>query len=191
MFKYLIFFVAIGLSVAAIPRRPFYGLTSGGRGSVSGGRVGGSISSGGSSHASVGHVSGSSGSSSSHASGDEAHAEIKAMHSDVRPDGFEYALETSNGIQSAQSGDANGNIQGDFQWVSPEGEHVQFSYIADENGYQPKSDLLPTPPPIPEYIIRALEYIRTHPPKEESERRVSAPSSSASTPKKPTPRRKY
>ncbi|XP_011205965.2 larval cuticle protein 4 [Bactrocera dorsalis] len=168
MFKYLIFFAAVGLSVAAIPRRPFHSLTTGGR---SGGI--------------------SSSSRSSHPSGDEAHAEIKAMRSDVRPDGFEYALETSNGIQSAQSGDSSGNVHGDFQWVSPEGEHVQISYIADENGYQPKSDLLPTPPPIPEAILRALEYIRTHPPKEEPERRVSAPSTSYKPPKKPTPRRKY
>ncbi|XP_014099040.2 larval cuticle protein 4 [Bactrocera oleae] len=166
MFKSLIFLAVIGLSVAAIPRRPVHSLSSGGR-------FGGSSS------------------SSSHASGDEAHAEIKAMRSDVRPDGFEYALETSNGIQSSQSGDVNGNVHGDFQWVSPEGEHVQISYIADENGYQPKSDLLPTPPPIPEAILRALEYIRTHPPKEEPERRISAPSTSYKAPKKPTPRRKY
>ncbi|CAD7012865.1 unnamed protein product [Ceratitis capitata] len=160
MFKYLVFFVAIGLSTAVIPHRPFYGQNSGGR------------------------------SSSSRVSGDEAHAEIKAMHSDVRPDGFEYALETSNGIQAAHSGDQQGNAHGDFQWVSPEGEHVQISYIADENGYQPKSDLLPTPPPIPEAILRALEYIRTHPPKEEPERRASSSSSSYSAPKKsPTTRK--
>ncbi|XP_067627244.1 larval cuticle protein 2-like [Eurosta solidaginis] len=106
-------------------------------------------------------------SSNSYASSDEAHAEIKVLHSEVHPDGFRYDLETSNGIQSAQSGDANGNMQGNFQWVSPEGEHMQISYVADENGYQPQGDILPTSPPIPDAILRSLEYIRTHPPKEE------------------------
>ncbi|XP_054741022.1 larval cuticle protein 4-like [Anastrepha obliqua] len=165
MFKYLIFFVAIGLSAAAIQRGPFFGQNSGGRGASK------SIS-------------------SSRASGDEAHAEVKAMHSEVRADGFDYALETSNGIQSARSGDANGNIHGGFQWTSPEGEHVQISYVADENGYQPKSDLLPTPPPIPDAILRALEYIRTHPPKEEPQR-PSRPSSSYTPPKKSSGRPRY
>lgn len=29
-------------------------------------------------------------------------------------------------------------IQGSYQYVSPDGTPVQFSYVADENGYQPK-----------------------------------------------------
>lgn len=108
------------------------------------------------------------GSQSSHGpSSDDVHAEVKTLHSDVRADGYEYGLDISNGIHAESSGDAYGNIHGSYEWVSPEGVHVKVSYVADENGYQPSSDLLPTSPPIPDAILRSLEYIRTHPVKEE------------------------
>ncbi|XP_046811688.1 larval cuticle protein 4-like [Lucilia cuprina] len=103
-------------------------------------------------------------------SSDDVHAEIVSADSDVRADGFDYHLETTNAISAKASGDAYGNVHGDFQWISPEGEHVAVSYVADENGYQPNSDVLPTPHPIPEAILKSLEYIRTHPPKEETHR---------------------
>ncbi|TDG38505.1 hypothetical protein AWZ03_015073, partial [Drosophila navojoa] len=53
-------------------------------------------------------------------------------------------------------------------WVSPEGEKIEVSYVADENGYQPKSDSLPTPPPIPDEIERALKWIAANPPAPDS-----------------------
>ena len=98
---------------------------------------------------------------------DDAHAEITLFKSDVRADGFDSALETSNSIHQVASGDEHGNIHGEYSYISPEGEHVSVSYVADENGYQPSSDLLPTPPPVPVAIVKALEYLRTHPQKEE------------------------
>lgn len=85
------------------------------------------------------------------------------MDSDVRADGFNYVYETTNGIRGAAVGNEHGDIKGDFEWVSPEGEHVKVDYVADEYGYQPNSNLLPTPPPVPIAILKSLEYIRTHP----------------------------
>lgn len=96
-------------------------------------------------------------------SGDDVHAEVSLLKSDVRADGFESALETTNNIQESRSGDVQGNIHGDFAWISPEGEHIQVSYVANENGYQPSSNILPTPPPVPEAILRAIQYIAAHP----------------------------
>lgn len=44
---------------------------------------------------------------------------------------------------------------------------MQIVYTADENGYQPQSDVLPTPPPVPAHIQKAIAYIRAHPTPEE------------------------
>uniref|UniRef100_A0A1A9VV32 Larval cuticle protein 2 n=1 Tax=Glossina austeni TaxID=7395 RepID=A0A1A9VV32_GLOAU len=99
---------------------------------------------------------------------DDVHAEVKELKSDVRADGFDFTLDTSNNIHEQASGDAHGNIHGDFEWVSPEGVHVKVSYVADEQGYHPSSDLLPTPPPVPAAILKALEFINAHPQKEEA-----------------------
>ncbi|KNC33636.1 Larval cuticle protein 2 [Lucilia cuprina] len=77
------------------------------------------------------------------ADSDDAHAEVTNLKSDVRADGFDSVLDTSNHIHQAASGDEHGNIHGDFEWVSPEGQHVAVKYVADENGYQPSGDLIP------------------------------------------------
>ncbi|XP_053622949.1 larval cuticle protein LCP-17-like [Plodia interpunctella] len=100
-------------------------------------------------------------------------AQVLRQDSNVGVEGeYNYAYETSNGIKAEESGslkkiDAETNaevVQGQASWQSPEGETVQLQYVADENGYQPQGSHLPTPPPIPEAILRGLEYIRAHPP---------------------------
>ncbi|KAF9798822.1 hypothetical protein SFRURICE_020387 [Spodoptera frugiperda] len=88
----------------------------------------------------------------------------------INPDGsYSYALETDNGIAAAAQGtprDFGGNppivpvvSQGSFSWTSPEGQPIVISYVADENGYQPTGDAIPTAPAIPEAILRSLEYL--------------------------------
>ncbi|XP_016970167.1 larval cuticle protein 3 [Drosophila rhopaloa] len=90
-------------------------------------------------------------------------AEVKELVNDVNPDGFNSKLVLDNGVASSATGDVHGNIDGVFEWLSPEGVHVRVAYKADENGYQPQSDLLPTPPPIPEAILKAIAYIQANP----------------------------
>ncbi|EDW99678.1 uncharacterized protein Dyak_GE23051 [Drosophila yakuba] len=81
------------------------------------------------------------------------------------PDGnYRYAYETSNGIQAQEAGNPNG-ISGSSSYISPEGIPITLTYVADENGFQPQGAHLPTAPPIPEAILRALEYIAAHPPR--------------------------
>lgn len=94
---------------------------------------------------------------------DDVHAKVELLKNDVRADGFDYQLAITNHIKAEASGDKHGNMHGSFDWVDPKGVHVRVSYVADEHGYQPSSDLLPTPPPTPEAILKALEYLKAHP----------------------------
>uniref|UniRef100_A0A1A9VZQ5 Pupal cuticle protein Edg-78E n=1 Tax=Glossina brevipalpis TaxID=37001 RepID=A0A1A9VZQ5_9MUSC len=73
---------------------------------------------------------------------------------------YKYGFETSNGIKRVEHGSSEGHIEGTSAYVSPEGVEIKTTYIADENGYHAVGEHIPK---IPEYIIRALEYIRTHP----------------------------
>lgn len=54
-----------------------------------------------------------------------------------------------------------------YSRVSPEGEQVQLTYTADERGYLPQGSHLPTPPPTPDYILKALEFIARNPPQQQ------------------------
>lgn len=76
---------------------------------------------------------------------------------------YEFGYETDNGIKVQESGVAGQSVQGTAKWVDNEGTLFQLSYIADENGYQPQGLHLPTPPPIPPLILRALAYNAAHP----------------------------
>ncbi|XP_011188649.1 cuticular protein 47Eg-like [Zeugodacus cucurbitae] len=98
-------------------------------------------------------------------------ADVLRLDSEVNPDSFKYAYEFSNSIKAEQEGILSGdalNAKGQYSYISPEGEAVSVQYIADENGYQVVSanPPLPTPPPIPEAILKAIAYIEAHPSKE-------------------------
>ncbi|XP_059059291.1 larval cuticle protein LCP-22-like [Achroia grisella] len=114
--------------------------------------------------------------SPSRSSSSDQTANIIRYDNDVNPDGsYSYAVETDNGIAAQAQGtprDFGGNppivpvvAQGSYSWVSPEGEQIAISYVADENGYQPQGNAIPTPPPVPAQIARALEYIAKNAPR--------------------------
>ncbi|KAF7286184.1 hypothetical protein GWI33_007144 [Rhynchophorus ferrugineus] len=96
---------------------------------------------------------------------------IVSQTGDVRPDGsFEWSYQSGDGSAQQQSGqlkqigkEAGEAVQGSASWTDPEGGQHQLTYVADENGYQPQSADIPVPPPIPQAILRALEWIAAHP----------------------------
>ncbi|XP_063821347.1 endocuticle structural glycoprotein ABD-4-like [Ostrinia nubilalis] len=96
---------------------------------------------------------------------------IVRQDSQVNGDGsYQYSYETGNGISADQKGELKKvgdvealDVQGQYQYPGENG-NIQLTYTADENGFQPQGAHLPTPPPVPEAIQRALAYIATAPP---------------------------
>ncbi|XP_001656587.2 endocuticle structural glycoprotein SgAbd-3 [Aedes aegypti] len=96
-------------------------------------------------------------------------ATILKHDAEVNVDGsYQFAYETSNGILHEEQGQLKtvGEeqavvAQGRFAYTDGEGNNFAVQYVADENGFQPQGDHLPTPPPIPELIERALRLLAT------------------------------
>ena len=94
----------------------------------------------------------------------DALAQVRSLSSDLKEDGsYTYQFDTTNGIAAQENGIGGHYASGQSAYYSPEGQLIQLSYVADANGFQPQGAHLPTPPPIPAQIARALEYIRLHP----------------------------
>lgn len=80
------------------------------------------------------------------------------------------SFETSNGISHQETGQPK-NVdnetpvvsQGSDSYTAPDGQQVSITYIADENGFQVQGSHIPTAPPIPPEIQRALEWNAAHP----------------------------
>uniref|UniRef100_A0A182PFJ0 Uncharacterized protein n=1 Tax=Anopheles epiroticus TaxID=199890 RepID=A0A182PFJ0_9DIPT len=106
----------------------------------------------------------------------DAEAEILQQDNNIDPDGqYQYSYETANGIRGQETGtlkranspDTSDVIvaAGSVTYTAPDGTVVELSYTADdENGFQPSGSHLPTPPPIPPQIQKALEYLASLPP---------------------------
>ncbi|XP_003695125.1 endocuticle structural glycoprotein SgAbd-2-like isoform X1 [Apis florea] len=89
---------------------------------------------------------------------------IRSQQKDTYPDGtYTFSYDTENGISVAESGRPQGApptqteiVQGRYSYTAPDGTPITVEYTADENGFHPQGAHLPTPPPIPEAIRRAL-----------------------------------
>merc|ERR1712212_1434472 len=73
---------------------------------------------------------------------------------------FSHEFEADNGIIQAKSG-AEGsagqsNLQGSFIVPLEDGSLGTITYVADENGYQPQSDLIPA---VPAHVVEMLEFV--------------------------------
>lgn len=85
---------------------------------------------------------------------------------------FCCSYETENGIRGEESGQLLNigsekealAVQGSNSYTSPEGQVINLAYTAGEQGFVAQGEHIPTSPPIPPAIQRALEYIAAHPP---------------------------
>jgi len=110
---------------------------------------------------------------------------------------YSFSYETSDGTQAQERGylkppqaGSDEPIQvaeGSYAFISPEGQNFRLNYLADENGFQPAADYLPTAPPIPEAIARALQIIY----KNAGDQRASASSFQARPPTRPFNNRRF
>ncbi|KAG7168939.1 Cuticle protein [Homarus americanus] len=64
---------------------------------------------------------------------------------------YSFQYETSDGTARQESGSQNdGQVsQGGWRYTSPEGQHVDITFLADHGGYQPRGDVLPIAPALP------------------------------------------
>nr|XP_021207423.1 cuticular protein RR-1 motif 37 isoform X1 [Bombyx mori] len=103
-------------------------------------------------------------------------AEIIKQDFDQQVDGsYQFSYETDNGIKAEETGslkkasgpDASDVIiaQGAFSYTAPDGTVISLNYVADDDGgFKPEGAHLPTPPPIPPAIQKALDFLATAPP---------------------------
>ncbi|KAL7305488.1 endocuticle structural glycoprotein SgAbd-2-like [Trichogramma pretiosum] len=84
---------------------------------------------------------------------------------------YAFSYDTENGISVAEEGRPVNRgpygrveaVQGRFSYTAPNGQPISVQYVADENGFRASGAHLPTPPPIPAAIQRALAYNAAHP----------------------------
>ncbi|KAG5872791.1 hypothetical protein JTB14_020382 [Gonioctena quinquepunctata] len=105
---------------------------------------------------------------------------IVSQDSEVNFDGsYRSSFETANGIVAEEhgvlknAGDEKNQAEevvGSVAYTSPDGTPIVLKYLANENGFQVQGDHLPqppvdnnTPPPIPQEILRSLEWNAAHP----------------------------
>ncbi|ROT70753.1 putative cuticle protein [Penaeus vannamei] len=78
---------------------------------------------------------------------------------------YNFNFETGDGISRQEQGAPQGELgavasQGGWSFTFPDGSPAVFSFVADGAGYQPQSDLLPTPHPLPAHAIAQIEKAR-------------------------------
>ncbi|CAG9795954.1 unnamed protein product [Diatraea saccharalis] len=89
----------------------------------------------------------------------ERNAAIVRQNNENDGETYHYAYETENGISAEERGVATNGVeaQGGYSYTGDDGQVYSIRYTADQNGFVPEGDHLPTPPPVPIEILNALE----------------------------------
>ncbi|KAJ8717035.1 hypothetical protein PYW08_005434 [Mythimna loreyi] len=93
-------------------------------------------------------------------------AEILKYENEINEDGYHYSYETSDGTKAQQQGrvipgakpeEGSLDVTGSYSYIGDDGQTYTVTYTADENGFHAEGAHLPTPPPIPEEILKSLQ----------------------------------
>lgn len=77
-----------------------------------------------------------------------------------------YRYETENGISAEETGklanvgtkDEALRARGFYKYTGPDNTPYSISYTADENGFVAAGNHIPTPVPLPEALVKAIEF---------------------------------
>merc|ERR1712189_18904 len=93
----------------------------------------------------------------------------QTQNHDTEKQEYSFSYETENGISVSESGvqkqigdkpeEAGTVSQGKYSYPEDSVTYT-VTWVADENGFQAKGDHLPTPPPIPEHVVKLLNDLR-------------------------------
>merc|ERR1712116_7716 len=93
----------------------------------------------------------------------------QTQNHDTEKQEYSFSYETENGISVSESGkqkqfgdkpeDAGTVSQGKYSYPEDSVTYT-VTWVADENGFQATGDHLPTPPPMPEYVVKMLADLK-------------------------------
>ncbi|XP_063894385.1 endocuticle structural glycoprotein SgAbd-3-like [Helicoverpa armigera] len=98
--------------------------------------------------------------------GPGSQAEILNYENEINEEGYRYAYETSDGTKAEQQGrvipgaqpeEGSLSVSGSYSYIGDDGQTYTVTYTADENGFHAEGAHLPTPPPVPEEILKSLQ----------------------------------
>lgn len=74
---------------------------------------------------------------------------------------YELDVETADGARRTEVGnmddDGNNEVKGVIKYILPDGTPFVLRYIADETGFHPQGNMLPTPPPMPAHSMLQMK----------------------------------
>ncbi|XP_064094402.1 cuticle protein AMP1A-like [Macrobrachium nipponense] len=80
---------------------------------------------------------------------------------------YNFDFESENGIRFSEAGSPDGDEDaivsaGQYSYTAPDGTEACWKYVANENGFQPQSDILPVAPefphPIPQFVLDQIAF---------------------------------